>query len=236
MGKQEYYRQEYKRMNPNWEDSVSIYRNYIDKNTCEDTRILDIGCGHVDFMKSIYSRTPHVYGIEPNIYTLRKNRTIKNKVTALAENIPFPDNFFDLAVSAWVVEHLDDTMSVFRDIHRALKPGGKLIFLTPNSWNYITWINRAIPNAVHDFLTRRLYGREEKDTYPVRYRMNSLVKINSVLSNLHFKKHEIIFNGDPSYISFNRTLFKFSCFIEKLLDLSLLEYTKVHIIGVYRKA
>ena len=184
MSRQEFYRQEYRRMNPNWEDSVSIYRNYIDRNTYEDTRILDFGCGHVDFMKSVYSRTPYVYGIEPNKYTLRKNMTIKNKIAGLAEHIPFPDNFFDLAVSAWVVEHIDDPTSVFCDVHRVLKPGGKLVFLTPNSWNYITWINRAIPNGMHDFLTRKLYGREEKDTYLIRYKMNSVVKIDSVLSKL----------------------------------------------------
>ena len=236
MSRQEFYRQEYRRMNHNWEDSVSIYRNYIDRNTHEATRILDFGCGHVDFMKSIYSRTPYVYGIEPNKYTLRKNITIKNKVAGLAEHIPFPDNFFDLAVSAWVVEHIDDTNNVFRDIYRVLKHGGKLIFLTPNSWNYITWINRAIPNSMHDFLTRKLYGREEKDTYPIRYKMNSAARIDTVLSKLNFKKHEIIFNGDPSYLSFNRILFALSCFIERILDIDRFKPAKVHIIGVYRKA
>ena len=235
MSRQEFYRQEYKRMNPYWEDSVSIYRNYIAKNTHEDTRILDFGCGHVDFMKSVYSRTPYVYGVEPNKYTLHKNITIKNKVAGLAEHIPFPDNFFDLAVSAWVVEHIDDITSVFRDIHRVLKPGGKLIFLTPNSWNYITWINRAIPNSMHDFFTRKLYGRDEKDTYPVRYKMNSAKRIDSVLSKLNFKRHEIIFNEDPSYISFNHMLFMLSCFIEKIFDIDRFKSAKVHIIGIYRK-
>lgn len=222
-------------MNPGWEDSVSIYRNSVDSNTYEHTRILDFGCGHVDLMKSIYSRTPYVYGIEPSEYTLRKNVTIKNKVVGFAESIPFPSNFFDLAVSAWVIEHINDPPGVFLDIHRVLKPGGKLIFLTPNSWNYITWINRIIPNRMHDLLTRRLYNREEKDTYPVRYKMNSIVKIESILSSLGFRRRQIIFNGDPSYISFNRMLFMLSCLIEKVLNFHQLETAKVHIIGIYQK-
>ncbi len=235
MTRQEFYRCEYKRMNPGWEDSVSIYRNYVDRNTHESTRILDFGCGHVDLMRSVYSRTPYVYGIEPNNITLRRNITIQNKVVGFAEHIPFPGNFFDLAVSAWVIEHIDDTIGVFSDIHRVLKPGGKLIFLTPNSWNYITWINRVIPNRMHDFLTRRLYAREEKDTYPVRYKMNSVAKIESVLSSLGFRRCQVILNEDPSYISFNQTLFMLSCFIEKILDFGRLEAAKVHIIGIYQK-
>src|SRR5215216_5576439 len=101
MNRQESYRQEYKRMNPTWEDSVKIYRAYIDKLTNESTRILDFGCGHVDFMGPVYSRTENVYGVEPNKYTLRKNITIKNKLVGLAESLSFPDNFFDIAVSAW---------------------------------------------------------------------------------------------------------------------------------------
>jgi SAM-dependent methyltransferase len=235
MNRQEFYRQEYKRINPDWEDSVSIYRNYIDKNTDISTRILDFGCGHVDFMKSVYSRTVYVYGIEPNIHTLHKNITIKNKVVGVAEYIPFPDDFFDFAVSAWVVEHIENTTKVFSDINRVLKPGGKLVFLTPNSWNYITWINRSVPNSMHEFLTRSLYGREERDTYSVRYKMNSIAKMDFILSNLGFKKDQVMFNGDPSYISFNRPLFMLSCFIEKLLDLKYLDFTKVHVIGVYQK-
>ena len=235
MNRQEFYRQEYKRLKPNWDDSVSVYRDYIDNNTYGDTKILDFGCGHVDFMKTAYSRTQYVYGIEPNKHTLRKNITIKNKVVGVAEQIPFPDNFFDLSVSAWVVEHIDNPMEVFREIHRVLKPGGSLVFLTPNSWNYITWINRLIPNNTHDFLTRRLYDREEEDTYPVRYKMNSERSINAILLPLNFRKKQIIFNGDPSYISFNRALFAISCLIERFFEFTDLESAKVHIIAIYQK-
>jgi SAM-dependent methyltransferase len=233
--RQELYRQQYRRVNGHWEDSLHLYRDLIDHNTQKDTCILDIGCGHGDFLESVYARTPHTYGIDPDEQALKKNSIIRNTVLGTADALPFPDNFFDLVVSAWVLEHLDNPERAFQEIYRTLKPGGKVIFLTPNSWNYVVWINRLIPHRFHDFLTRKLYHRQEGDTYLVRYKINSLHTIDRTLLPLGFKKSQVIFNGDPSYISFNKLLFKFACSLENLLDKSFLRIAKVHIIGVYQK-
>ncbi len=233
--RQELYRQQYRRVNGHWEDSLHLYRDLIDHSTQKDTCILDIGCGHGDFLGSVYARTPHTYGIDPDEQALKKNSIIRNTVLGAADALPFPANFFDLVVSAWVLEHLDNPERVFQEIYRTLKPGGKVIFLTPNSWNYIVWIIRLIPHCFHDFLTRKLYHRQEGDTYLVRYKINSLRTIDRTLLPLGFKKSQVILNGDPSYISFNKLLFTFACSLENLLDKSFLHIAKVHIIGVYQK-
>lgn len=36
---------------------------------------------------------------------------------------------FDLVVMGWVAKHLENPQKVFNEIHRVLKPGGKVIFL-----------------------------------------------------------------------------------------------------------
>jgi len=141
----------------------------------------------------------------------------------------------DLVVLAWVLEHLDSPEKAFREIYRVLKPGSSVIFLTPNTWNYNVWIIRMIPNRFHDFFTRKLYNRQEHDTYRVRYKINSANKIDRILLPLGFKKTQLIFNGDPSYISFNTPLFKFACLLENLLDWKWLNLAKVHLIGIYQK-
>lgn len=92
-----------------------------------------------------------------------------------------------------------------------------------------------IPNVFHDFFTRKLYDRQEGDTYPVRYKINSVKRIEKTLGPIGFKKSQVILNGDPSYISFNRPLFAFACLLEKILDLRPLHFGKVHLIGVYEK-
>ena len=41
-------------------------------------------------------------------------------------------NQFDLAVSVDVMEHIPDDVGVFRNLHRSLRPGGKLLVNTPS--------------------------------------------------------------------------------------------------------
>jgi hypothetical protein len=108
------------------------------------------------------------------------------------------------------------------------------VFLTPNAWNYNVWMIRLVPDRLHHFFTRRLYGRGEGDTFPTRYRMNSPRAVRKVLDSVGFNEVQLIQNGDPSYISFNDVLFRLACVVEVALD-RWFAAGKVHLIGVYRK-
>ena len=235
MNRQERWRERYKESRPAWDSSPVVYKRLIGEKVGPTTRVLDIGCGHTDFLKDIYDRTPHSYGADPDSETLKKNRTIKYVAVASAEKLPYDDNFFDLVVMAWVLEHLDDPEAVFREIHRVLKPGGSVIFLTPNIWNYNVWMIRAVPNSFHDFFTRRLYQRQEHDTFPVRYKINSASRVESLLTKIGYERERMVHNGDPTYISFNTPLFRLACALERVLDIPALQKARVHLIGVYRK-
>ncbi len=235
INKQEFYRQKYRVLNSEWQDSLAIHKDIITQNINRKTRLLDLGCGHSDFMKEVYGKTEHIYGIDSDKKAIEKNMIIKNKIVGFAEEMPFADNFFDLVILTWVMEHLDNPNQIFKEIYRVLKPEGKIIFLTPNAWNYNVWIIRVIPNMFHKPLVSHFYNRQENDTYSKRYKLNSTRKIDKILLPVGLKKCQIILNGDPSYISFNKSLFKFACLIEKLLDKKAFNFAKVHIIGVYQK-
>ncbi|MDO8648255.1 MAG: methyltransferase domain-containing protein [Candidatus Peregrinibacteria bacterium] len=235
MNRQEYWRQQYKARRPGWQDSQTVYRELIGRYVTPQTALLDIGCGHTEFLREVFERTPHTYGLDPDARALEHNTVLRNLVCGSAEAIPFPDAMFDLVTLAWVLEHLEDPQRVFAEIHRVLKPGGRVIFLTPNTWNYNVWIIRAIPNAFHDFLTTRLYGRQEHDTFPTRYRVNSIRTIEKLLTPIGLVREELHLNGDPTYVSFGKPLFHLACGVEKLLDRKPLQRARVHLIGVYRK-
>lgn len=54
------------------------------------------------------------------------------------EELPFPDDTFDVVYSNGVIHHTPNTQQVIERIHRVLKPGGKAIIMVyaENSWNY----------------------------------------------------------------------------------------------------
>lgn len=45
---------------------------------------------------------------------------------------PFPDSFFDCIEALHVLEHLDRPFFVMKELHRILKPGGKLLIKVPH--------------------------------------------------------------------------------------------------------
>jgi SAM-dependent methyltransferase len=136
----------------------------------------------------------------------------------------------------WVLEHVRQPAAFLAELWRVLAPGGQVVFLTPNVWNYNVWLIRAVPNRLHPILTQRLYDRQEHDTYPVAYRINSVKRLASQFAAAGFVQEALIANGDPSYISFTPWLFRVACWIEAVLDRPRLHWARVHLIGVYRKA
>jgi SAM-dependent methyltransferase len=229
-------RAEYQRRNPTWVDSVRMYQTMIGTASLQGARILDLGCGRNRLHGVDRSCAPGatVFGVDPDIGALATNGAIEHRVVGSGEDLPFRAGSFDVVASAWVLEHLDHPGLVFSEVHRVLVRGGSFVFLTPNAWNYNAWMIRAIPHRWHAGMTRRLYGRGEGDAYPVRYRANSTVSLHRLLNAAGFEETELTFNGDPSYIAFNRPLLEMSFGIEGVLASPRWRTARVHILGAAR--
>jgi demethylmenaquinone methyltransferase/2-methoxy-6-polyprenyl-1,4-benzoquinol methylase len=97
-------------------------------------KILDIGCGTAD-LSIAFSDTGHVTGCdfchEMLVLGARKavGRRAKfpvNLLEADALALPFPDETFDVAVSAFVLRNLADMRRGLDEMRRVLRPGGVL--------------------------------------------------------------------------------------------------------------
>ena len=76
-----------------------------------------------------------------------------------AEKIDAPDDSFDVVTIFHTIEHLPDPMQVLRELHRILKPGGKIFLETPN------YLPHAIMQSqfklvwpIYKWLTKRQHG------------------------------------------------------------------------------
>jgi SAM-dependent methyltransferase len=78
-----------------------------------------------------------------------------------AENLPFPDNSFDIVYSYGVMHHSPDTARCIREAWRVLKPGGKvriMVYHHPSLtglmlWlRYGVWRGKSLRQSVYDHL------------------------------------------------------------------------------------
>lgn len=98
-------------------------------------KLLDIGCGTGEFLRTAKQKKWDVYGVEPN----EDARILSEKkgVTVLKELQEVTQKNFDVITLWHVLEHVPDLETYILQISKLLKPSGTLIVAVPNfkSWD-----------------------------------------------------------------------------------------------------
>ena len=129
-----------------------FYNTKIDSGS----KVIDLGFGDGSFLKSLEKN-----GIECKGYDY-------DTVNFENEKIPEAGNSFDFITSNSVIEHLSDATNLMEEAFRVLKPGGKLILITPNFfYDYKNFYDD--PTHVNPFTVEKLETMLE---------MNCFKKIN----------------------------------------------------------
>jgi SAM-dependent methyltransferase len=104
-----------------------------------DTRILDYGCGAGQIVKALRARGVEAFGCdvfyEGGDYSQQVESAFLGKSIRRMEpngRIPYDDGTFDFVINNQVMEHVTDMDKVLAEIHRVLKPGGKVLSLFPD--------------------------------------------------------------------------------------------------------
>jgi SAM-dependent methyltransferase len=103
---------------------------------------LDVGCGAGQEMLRLAGRGWIVKGLDPDLSAVEAARSRGLEVShGTLSDGHFPDGYFDLVLMSHVLEHLRDIGAAVAEVHRILKPGGRLVALTPNgrSWGHRTF-------------------------------------------------------------------------------------------------
>ena len=107
--------------------------DFISSNAHEiKGRILDVGCGEKPYA-NLFAATEYIgIDIEQSGHDHARSNI---DVFYDGLNIPFEDNSFDSIVCFEVLEHVFEPNKIVQEMHRVLKPGGKVLLTTPFIWN-----------------------------------------------------------------------------------------------------
>lgn len=94
-------------------------------------RILDAPCGAGALASALRERGYQTFGadIDPRAAALLGEAFTPAN---LSQPLPWPDAFFDAALSVEGIEHLENPHLFLREVNRVLKDGGWLVLTTPN--------------------------------------------------------------------------------------------------------
>ena len=88
-----------------------------------------------------------------------------------ATNLPVPDGTFDAALSVQVLEYVPDATAALAEMHRALRPGGRVVIWDVD-WATVTWHSEdpermaRVLRAWDEHLTNMVSGPSRKAAIP----------------------------------------------------------------------
>lgn len=120
-------------------------------------RALELGCGTGVFLEKVARSGALIHGLDLSEDLLAKARTRLAGFANVtldqgnAEQMPYEDRAFDAVYGSSVLHHLD-LDAALREVHRVLRPGGRLVFAEPNI------LNPQVAVMFHLGLTKEYFG------------------------------------------------------------------------------
>ena len=111
----------------------------------------------------------------------------------------------DIVSANMVLEHLEDPLSVFREIERVLAPGGSFIFVTPNRRHPIVGMLAVLlsPRARRLFARVAESKRDADRIFPTYYRANTRPALTGIGNALGLIPERVeVFSSLPMIKSF----------------------------------
>ncbi len=148
MDANEYYEDgkhnEYRMSDWHMTSRIAFLKDFVTQYTPKDGTVLDVGCGDMYLMTQLPQFAWTGLDINPS---LSNTKAVKQDIQKTP--YPFEAESFDTIVCSEVLEHMFDPVSITKEIHRLLKPGGTYIVSTPNlNWvdNFLEHFQRLEPD------------------------------------------------------------------------------------------
>jgi SAM-dependent methyltransferase len=223
------------RFYPNYQSEQVIFERHIERYLDSDSIVLDAGCGSGAIRYDYKHRVKLLVGCDVTELAT-KNPNLHYGIVANLERIPFPDDYFHLIFSRYVMEHLENPAVVFRELSRVLRMGGRIVLLTPNLHHYVTMISRFTSHSFHEKVAILRSNRIE-DTFPTFYKANSrrdLVELCNG-SGMEIETYRTI-EAKPNYLTLSPITYAAGILYERLVNrFELLADFRINVLLVARK-
>ena len=156
--------------------------------------LLDVGCGRGDFTIAFQDNGLEVQGLDSSDFSVESLGKIGIKVSKvdIAHGPwPVPDNTVDVVYSKSVIEHLHNPEHFMAETYRVLKPGGRVITMTPDwetgysgFYNDYTHVQPYTVYALHDLLLMFSFRNVKVERFyqlPILWKIPGLKLISRIL-------------------------------------------------------
>jgi SAM-dependent methyltransferase len=158
----EYYGQVGSKFQPFVEKVVrwigSRHIEYLAQGLPPGGRVLDVGCGRGVILGALADRGFEVHGVERSASAAGgADPRAAIRVAPRLADAGYPDGHFDEVVIWHVLEHLEDPLGTITEVHRILRPGGRVVVAVPNfssaqaRWSGAAWFHLDAPRHLFHF-------------------------------------------------------------------------------------
>ena len=168
----------------------------------QDNYVLEIGGAGGERIKYVSNFPQKNYIIldpretsEPTVRKLKKLSSKIKFVSGVAENIPFPDCYFDRVVSSCVLAHLDDPLESLLECRRVTKENSTLSFLVTTDPGFLNQLVKKMYsyrklNKLSEYPANLIYALDHK---------NGVINLLAIIRYV-FKNDSIKMNYYPFFI------------------------------------
>ena len=180
--------------------------------------LLDAGCGaDLPLISQYAPKVKRALGVDmesPRVTPPANACT----VVANLERMPVESSSVDVVISRSVFEHLEHPERVLAEIHRVLRPAGRLVVTTPNKYYYSCLLVRIIPEWLKAFYFKTVFGDDAYDYFPVHYRANTRRSLSQLARSVGLRVEKIeAVRHFPFYFVFSPTLFRLGTLYDYLI-------------------
>ena len=215
------------------------YEGCVESLVDAESDWIDVGGGRAIFpsnprlARMLADRCRRLVAVDPSA-NVHENLFAQERHQALLEDFGDAEGF-NLATMRMVVEHVVQPDAFVRKLGQLLRPGGKAVVYTVNRWAPMTILSAVTPLRFHHAAKRVLWRADERDTFPVAYRMNTRPRLEELFAAGGFR--EVYFRHLDDCRTFARWKLALTAELAawKAMNKAGLHYPETCLLGVYER-